>query len=50
MKLSLDHLPTSARDLIDLIGLPATLCLVEACRGQTLAIPKGKRLRGEARL
>ena len=50
MTLALDHLPRTARDLVDLIGLPATLRLVEAYRGQTLAIPKGKRLRGEAQI
>lgn len=50
MKLSPDHLPKTARDLIDLIGLPATLRLIEARAGQVLAIPKGKRRRGEARM
>lgn len=50
MKLSLAHLPRTARDLVDLIGLPATLRLIDAKAGQVLAIPKCKRARGEARL
>ncbi|MDD5176779.1 MAG: Mor transcription activator family protein [Sterolibacterium sp.] len=50
MKLSLDHLPATARELIDVMGLPATLRFIEAYRGQTLAIAKGKRLRGTAHL
>lgn len=50
MKLSLAHLPRTARDLVDLIGLPATSRLIEARGGQVLAIPKCKRARGEARL
>lgn len=50
MKLSLAHLPRTARDLVDLIGLPATLRLIEARAGQVLAIPKCKRARGQARL
>lgn len=50
MSLSLNHLPRTARELVELIGLPATLRLVEAYRGQTLAIPKGKRLRGAAQI
>lgn len=48
MTLSLAHLPRSARDLVELIGLPATLRLVEAYGGKTLDIAKGKRERGRA--
>lgn len=47
MKLSLAHLPRTARDLVDLIGLPATLALIEARGGQVLTIPKRKRKAGE---
>lgn len=47
MKLSIAHLPRTARDLIDLIGLPATLALIEARAGQVLTIPKRKRKSGE---
>lgn len=47
MKISLDHLPRTARDLVDLIGLPATLTLIEARGGQVLTIPKRKRKQGE---
>lgn len=47
MKLSLAHLPQTARDLVDLIGLPATLVLIERRPGQTLTIPKRKRKAGE---
>ena len=47
MKLSLAHLPRTARDLVDLIGLPATLALIEARAGQVLTVPKRKRKAGE---
>jgi len=47
VRLSLAHLPRTARDLVDLIGLPATLRLIEARAGQVLTIPKRKRARGE---
>lgn len=47
MRLSLAHLPRTARDLVDLIGLPATLRLIEARSGQVLTIPKRKRASGE---
>ncbi len=47
MKLSLAHLPKTARDLVDLIGLPATLTLIEARAGQVLTVPKRKRKAGE---
>ena len=42
VKLSLAHLPRTARDLVDLIGLPATLALIEARAGQVLTVPKRK--------
>lgn len=48
--LSLDHLPGTARELVDLIGLPATLRLVDAYGGRTIQIAKGKRSRGAAQL
>lgn len=48
MKISLAHLPRTARDLVDLIGLPATLRLIEARAGQSLTIPKRKRKAGES--
>lgn len=48
MKISLDHLPRTARDLVDLIGLPATLRLIEARGGQMITVPKRKRAQGEA--
>ena len=48
MRLSLAHLPRTARDLVDLIGLPATLRLIDARPGQMLTIPKRKRQAGEA--
>lgn len=47
MKLSLAHLPRTARDLVDLIGLPATLILIEARGGQVITVPKRKRKAGE---
>lgn len=46
VKLSLDHLPPLARDLVDLIGLPAMLRLVDAYGGKTIDLAKGKRTRG----
>lgn len=46
MSLSLAHLPRTARDLVDLIGLPATLRLVEEYGGQVFQVPKGRRVRG----
>lgn len=47
MKLSLAHLPKTARDLADLIGLPDALTLIEKRAGQVLTIPKRKRQAGE---
>lgn len=46
MNLPLDHLPASARALVELIGLQATLRLIEHYGGQVFQIPKGKRRRG----
>lgn len=40
-------LTAKARELVDYIGLPATLRLVAEYGGQTLAIPKGTRERGQ---
>lgn len=48
MRISLAHLPQTARDLVDLIGLPDALRLIEQRPGQTLTIPKRKRKAGEA--
>lgn len=42
------RLTAKARELVDYIGLPATLRLVAEYGGQTLAIPKGTRERGRA--
>lgn len=50
MRLSMEHLPRTARDLVELIGPAATWRLVEARAGQMLLIPKCKRARGLARL
>jgi len=50
LKLALDYLPATARDLVELMGLPAALRFIEAYRGQHLDIAKGKRLRGTAQL
>jgi hypothetical protein len=46
VKLSLAHLPRTARDLVDLIGLPAALALIEARAGQVITVPKRKRKAG----
>lgn len=43
MKLSLAHLPQTARDLIDLIGVPATMRLIEHYKGRPLSITRGRR-------
>jgi len=40
------YLPRTARELAEVIGLPATLALVEAWGGQPVQIAKGKRARG----
>ena len=45
--LPIDHLPPQARELVDLIGLPATMALVAAYRGQPLQVAKGSRVRGQ---
>ncbi|MFA6312331.1 MAG: Mor transcription activator family protein [Sterolibacterium sp.] len=49
-KLSSIHLPPKARELIDTIGLPATLRLIDEYGGQTFQVPKGKRAKGVAKL
>ncbi|GAB2182653.1 Mor transcription activator family protein [Denitratisoma sp. agr-D3] len=46
MKLSTAHLPPQALELVDLIGLAATLVLVECYPGRVLDIPTGDRRRG----
>ncbi|MFA6312343.1 MAG: Mor transcription activator family protein [Sterolibacterium sp.] len=48
--LSLIHLPAKARELIEMIGLPATLRLIDEYGGQTFQVPKGKRVKGVAKL
>lgn len=51
MKLSLAHLPRTARDLIELIGLPATLALVASpWAGRMVQIAKGRRRAGVAQI
>lgn len=47
-ELGFSQLPAKARELVDFIGLPATLLLVKEYGGQQIAIPKGKRARGVA--
>ncbi|MDP3512382.1 MAG: Mor transcription activator family protein [Sulfuritalea sp.] len=44
------QLPAKARELVDFLGLPATLLLVKEYGGQTFMVPKGKRARGVARM
>lgn len=39
VQLSIDHLPESARDLIDIIGLANTLKIIEARGGLEISIP-----------
>lgn len=46
MNLSTAHLPGTARELVELIGLPATLRLVEAWGGRCVQVAKGARPRG----
>lgn len=48
MKLDTALLPPTARDLAELIGLPATLRLVEAWGGRAVQIARGKRAKGKA--
>lgn len=50
MTLPVALLPPLARELVDLIGLPATLRLVEARGGRTIDLAKGKRARGQAQI
>lgn len=42
LNISLDDLPKSAIDLIELIGLPATVALVEAMPGIKFPVPRGE--------
>lgn len=49
-KLSSAHLPAKARELIDMIGLPATLRLIDEYGGQTFQVAKGRRAKGVAQL
>lgn len=44
------QLPAKARELVDFLGLPATLLLVKEYGGQTFMIPKGRRALGVARI
>jgi len=46
MKLALDYLPRTARDLVELIGIRATLDLVKHYGGRQMQIAKGKRAKG----
>lgn len=51
MKVStVEQLPRLARDLVEVIGLNATLRFVEAYGGRTLDLAKGKRIRGKAQI
>jgi hypothetical protein len=49
-KAYVSQLPAKARELVDFLGLPATLLLVKEYGGQTFPIPKGRRARGTARI
>lgn len=49
MKLALDALPATARRIAELIGLPATLRLVEAFGGLELRLSQGIQASGMAR-
>lgn len=40
MQLIVEQLPKTARDLVEVIGLPATLALVEQFKGRMLPVPK----------
>ena len=44
------QLPAKARELVDFLGLPATLLLVKEYGGQVFMIPKGRRALGMARI
>lgn len=48
MRFNLDYMPKTARDLIEIIGLPATLRLVKRRGGQTLRPAKGRNCAGAA--
>lgn len=49
-KAYVSQLPAKARELVDFLGLPATLLLVKEYGGQTFMVPKGKRALGVARI
>ncbi|MCM2306220.1 MAG: hypothetical protein NDI91_01975 [Sulfuritalea sp.] len=49
-KVYVSQLPAKARELVDFLGLPATLLLVKEYGGQTFMVPKGKRALGVARI
>ena len=49
-KAYVSQLPAKARELVDFLGLPATLLLVKEYGGQTFMIPKGQRALGVARI
>lgn len=47
--MSMDNLPKSIRDIVDLVGLPATMALVRAYGGIYLKVPTGARADGAVR-
>lgn len=49
-KTYVSQLPVRARELVDFLGLAATLRLVQEYGGQTFMIPKGRRALGLARI
>lgn len=49
MKLALDYLPATARRIAEVIGLPATIRLVEAFGGLELRLSQGIQASGMAR-
>lgn len=47
-QINTDHLPMSVKAMISIIGVSATMALVEHFPGQTLILSKGKRPDGQA--
>ncbi len=47
--MSMDNLPKSIRDIVDLVGMPATMALVKAYGGIYLKVPTGARADGAVR-
>lgn len=47
--MSMDNLPQSIRDLVELVGMPATMALVKAYGGIYLKVPTGAREDGAVR-